>query len=233
MSRQLWNGILSVIPVPVISKCQEVPTPGKARLHLDPVFDVSYEVHISEARDSFSLISTARRCMHELCWLPAARAYTLGLYVDDAYVNRARTYPSESIESDIFDKSCPKTFVLQFASEKDIRHIRNGFGRSLESFLESRCYPDAQAVVQRFLAVLDGVTSTHKGDKIKISCNPSHDRFSVQYNASTSVDVSDHAEVLTEWVHWTYIGSGGDIASSSVKYPTMQKQMKTNYNSLV
>ncbi|CEM37684.1 unnamed protein product [Vitrella brassicaformis CCMP3155] len=79
-------------------------------------------------------ISSAPRCMQNACWFPPARAYSLGLYLDqgllNSYMDTGQTEPGL-----LFDDSVDKTFRFVFVSEKDPRHIRDGFARALRNAL--------------------------------------------------------------------------------------------------
>ncbi len=222
ISRILRMGHISA---PVVAGCDDGGSSS-----MDPYFHVAFDMQMpagNYAREQ-RLVATARRCMHELCWFPPARAYALGLYADVASLNRIKTYEQtpDSVAASTFDMHTPKTFVLRFSSEKDICHIRNGFGKSLERYLLSQGVSDPQPLCRMFLSSLEGISKTAKGDTLRIFCDPQ--KVVIQYNVRDPVTIIAGADILTAWMHWMYLGVGGDVASRDVKYPTMQKQIKAS-----
>jgi hypothetical protein len=191
----------------------------------DQLFDVHIPKHIyvkgfQGSKQQQDLFATAHRCMNNWCFLKPARAYVLGLFVDHAALNRLKAHADVS-RDDIFTADCPKSFVLYFASSKDIKHIKRGFTRSFENFIKNR--PELQLnMIQHFLAVLDGQEGLSRGDFIRVSCQPALNTLTVAFNDKTEV-VIPNAAGLIDWIHSLYVGLE---SNPTARYVSMQQKLR-------
>jgi hypothetical protein len=195
----------------------------------DTIHDQLFDVHIPQkvfvkgAHGSSyqqDLFATAHRCMNNWCFLKPARAYVLGLFVDHAALNRLKAHPTVCTE-DVFRTDCPKSFVLFFASSKDIKHIRRGFMRSFETFIKTR--PELPlSLISRFLAVLDGTESLARGDFIRVSCQPATKTLTVAFNDTCEI-VIPNADGLIDWIHSLYVGLE---STRPARYASMQQKLR-------
>jgi hypothetical protein len=159
--------------------------------------------------------------MNNWCFLKPARAYVLGLFVDSAALNRLRTHSSTVSREDVFKTDCPKSFVLYFASSKDIKHIRRGFSRSFETFVKSR--PELSLLLMtEFLAVLEGVEHLKRGDFIRVSCHPATSSVTVSYNDEREISIGNAAGLI-DWVHSLYVGLE---SNPQARYASMQQKLR-------
>jgi hypothetical protein len=101
------------------------------------------------------IVASAPRSMHELHWLPLARAYVLTILCDR----------EQATEFEWTSASVPKSFVFSFAQSKDAKHVINGFCRSL-----NWAGVDA-GVAEEVVSVLRGV-DVQKGDELVMVCDP-------------------------------------------------------------
>ena len=198
----------------------------------DDLFDVDIprNIHvrgIHGSRNQQDLFATAHRCMNNWCFLKPARAYVLGLFVDHAALNRLRTTSQVSRE-DIFKTDCPKSFVLYFASAKDIKHVRRGFQRSFETFIKDKPNLVFSAIGQ-FLAVLDGTDKLSKGDFIRVSCQPATRTLTVTFNDVEEI-VIPQADGLIDWIHSLYVGLE---SNPTARYVCMQQKLRLTDPSIV
>jgi hypothetical protein len=181
-------------------------------------FDPLFQIHIPHSIcDNFGTSRThvlhgiAHRCMHDLCWFKPARAYILGLYLDTAVVNRIKAHVDD-LRGVASHLDCPKTFVLFFASDKDLQHIRKGFERSYVNFVREKeratgvgAVSGSMSMISRFLRALDDRESLKKGDRLEISCIPSMDTMQVTLTGMDPVVITE-ASLLIEWMHSLYLG---------------------------
>ena len=98
-------------------------------------------------------MASACRSMHELHWLPLARAYVLTVLVDRKFVD---PWTSPGV---------PKTFAFTFAQTKDVKHVVSGFTRSLQWAQVDTL------LVHQLVAVLQGHTVC-RGDVFVVRCDP-------------------------------------------------------------
>lgn len=87
-----------------------------------------------------SFISCAPRCMQDACWIPYARAYSLGLYVDELRLSSSQRQGMNPLE--ILDPQVDKTLRFVFVGEKNTAHIENGWERALVQALPKKGDPD-------------------------------------------------------------------------------------------
>jgi len=165
--------------------------------------------------------------MHDLCWFKPARAYALGLYVDSAMMNRLRTHHENPVE-EMARVDCPKTFILFFASSKDLKHIRKGFERSFQNFIcesEKLAGSDnlvyANHAIGAFLAALGNRDSLKKGDRLEIVCHPSSGEIHVNLTGGNRILIPN-ASLLIEWIHFLYLGLE---SRPEARYKSMQQKL--------
>ena len=191
----------------------------------DQLFDVYipkqiFVKGIHGSKQQQDLFATAHRCMNNWCFLKPARAYVLGLFVDHAALNRLRAQSAVSRE-EVFTTNCPKSFVLYFASSKDIKHIKRGFTRSFENFIRDR--PELQlSMINHFLAVLDGKEKLSRNDFIRVSCQPATQTLRVSFNDTTEISVPN-AQGLIDWIHSLYVGLE---SNPTARYVSMQQKLR-------
>ena len=211
------TSLLGSVPV----RCESTPTPT---VH-DQLFDVRIPGNISvQASGQQDLFATAHRCMNNWCFLKPARAYVLGLYVDRPALNRLRTHSPDTTSvsrEDVFRTDCPKSFVLFFASSKDSKHIKRGFGRSFENFIQSRPELD-MSLINRFLTVMDGRDGLKSGDFIRVSCVPVSRTVVVSFNDDSEVRIDD-AQGLIDWIHSLYVGLE---SNPQARYASIQSKLR-------
>ena len=107
------------------------------------------------ALDSHVAVTCAPRSMHELHWLPLARAYVLTVLVDE----------TEEMSGNWTSPDIPKTFNFAFAQSKDSKHVVTGFSRSLKwAGVEGD-------LSESLVAVLRG-REVHRGDFLSLRCEP-------------------------------------------------------------
>lgn len=222
----MQKSLLRFNKLTVALACESVSTDSD--LHVDSLFGISLPTIVASASNARSqhLLAIGHRCMHDACWFPPARAYTVGVYMDPAIRNR-----SAASGVDFADvartTSCPKSFVLYFASSKDLKHIRKGFERSYTGFL--RTHPtsqDATDLIHDFLAIFADRTSLSRDDQLRISCHPSSNSVEVCLRGSPPI-IINNAEPLIAWLHHMYLGLGPE---SPARYPGMQRELLTDLN---
>jgi hypothetical protein len=166
--------------------------------------------------------------MHDLCWFKPSRAYVLGLYLDTAALNRIRTHPGDITKTSA-NIDCPKTFVLFFAADKDLKHIRKGFERSYYNFMKTRgrlmdaesSRYDVDSPMGEFLNSLGNGHSLKKGDRLQITCTPSMATVHVSMTGGEPLHIQN-ASLLIEWLHSLYLG----LESQPVaRYRGMQEKL--------
>ncbi|EER15921.1 hypothetical protein Pmar_PMAR003378 [Perkinsus marinus ATCC 50983] len=155
---------------------------------------------------SHVIVGAAPRCMQNLCWFPPARAYALGIYVSEAHLNRVKA-DGGSTDS-VFGPAVEKTFYFNFITKKDSKHVRQGFERSMNSYLDvievSGRQRPAQEQVSEFIAVLKG-KELQKGDVLEVQCLPSERRVVVKFNGEVEADI--RGTVLIHVLHAIYFGN--------------------------
>jgi hypothetical protein len=117
--------------------------------------------------------------MHELHWLPLARAYVLTVLVDRNFVDE---FPWTS-------PAVPKTLAFTFVQSKDSKHVVSGFSRSL-----------AWAQVEESLAaavvsVLRG-KEVRRGDVLRLVCDPQSGQVRVRLSGEGERQIEE--EVIVE-----------------------------------
>jgi hypothetical protein len=146
-------------------------------------------------------ISAAPRCMHDLCWLPPARAYVLGTMVSEHALNRARV--SSSTAEQLLHIDTEKSFVFVFAAAKDAQHVRRGFSNSLK-------WAGAGESAEKFASLVNGA-GLQRGDKLHAICFPTENRLEVRFvsvdnlRCQTTFFTGDDAKRLTEALHRLYL----------------------------
>ncbi|KAF4691513.1 hypothetical protein FOZ60_015374 [Perkinsus olseni] len=155
---------------------------------------------------SHVIVGAAPRCMQNVCWFPPARAYALGIYVSEAHLNRVKA-DGGSADS-VFAPAVEKTFYYNFITKKDSKHVRQGFERSMNSYLDvievSGKQKPAQEQVSEFIAVLKG-KELQKGDVLEVQCLPSERRVVVKFNGEVEADI--RGTVLIHVLHAIYFGN--------------------------
>ncbi len=145
--------------------------------------------------------------------------------MDHAALNRLRTQsvdPSVKVSrEDVFKTECPKSFVLFFASSKDMKHIRRGFTRSFETFIKDKPGTPISRISD-FLAVLDGIVKLERGDFIRVSCLASTQTITVSLNDAREV-VLHNADTLIDWIHSLYVGLE---SNPTARYVSMQQTLR-------
>lgn len=158
-------------------------------------------------------VSAAPRCMHDLCWLPPARAYVLGTMINEHALNRARVagVPAEQLLS----VDTEKTFLFVFAGAKDAQHVRRGFGNSLR-------WAGAGETAEKFASLVSGA-GLQKGDRLHAICFPLESRLEVRFESSdgkvrqTTAFTGDDALRLINALHRLYL--------SQERYPSIAEKI--------
>ena len=206
-----------------VVKCE---SPNVTDRLYDQQFDITIPNYINPPEQGLNhqdLFATAYRCMHDVCWFKPARAYVLGLFVDRGAINRLRSQ-NEVSRDDVFDTNCPKSFVLFFASTKDIKHIHKGFTRSFESFTKRAALPSSDLdLIGEFMSVLDGRKNLNKDDYIRISCLPAQQEVVVSFNDISEIKIPN-AKPLIDWIHSLYVGLE---SNPNARYRSIQKKLRT------
>lgn len=70
-------------------------------------------------------VASAPRCINDLCWVKALRAYSLGLYVDEGAISKAKDVQQ------LLGTETEKTLVFKFPIKRDRHHSVKGFERAL------------------------------------------------------------------------------------------------------
>ena len=158
-------------------------------------------------------VSAAPRCMHDLCWLPPARAYVLGTMINEHALNRARA--SGASAEQLLSLDTEKSFVFVFAGAKDAQHVRRGFGNSLR-------WAGAGETAEKFASLVNG-SGLQKGDRLHAICFPNESRLEVRFESNdgkikqVTVFTGDDAVRLMAALHRLYL--------SQDRYPSIANKI--------
>ncbi|KAF8819285.1 hypothetical protein IE077_001244 [Cardiosporidium cionae] len=96
-------------------------------------FPTEIEIYIESrlSPKTETLLAAAPKCFKDLCWLPMARAFSLGVYVNKEKVRSKFGDTFHKDPSVCFNTDVEKTMRLVFVSGKNKNHIIEGFGRAL------------------------------------------------------------------------------------------------------
>ena len=214
--------IASLVPEPQIVTCSETKNTNMVNNHR---FEMSIPSSVVRSTGTLELFGVARRCMHDMCWFTPARAYVLGIYAEPALINRA-SVANENPTASLITTEIPKTFVLYFASQKDSRHIKNGFERSYIRFAAKHApeSPDRHSI-NELLSIFATKTTVHRNDCISLCCVPGEGILRVSFNGEPEIQI-EQAHGLIKWLHWLYLGL--DVEPQA-RYPSMQRELLDDF----
>lgn len=152
-------GLLSAFFVSLIRTTKRLSTTA----HCEDLRDKYFGLRAPQMIGNHIAVASACRSMHELHWLPLARAYILTVLADRNFVEE---FPWTS-------PAVPKTLTFTFAQSKDSKHVVSGFSRSLAwAKVEGHL---AEAVI----SVLRG-KEVRRGDVLQIVCEPQSGNVTVR-----------------------------------------------------
>jgi hypothetical protein len=163
-------------------------------------------------------VSASPRCMQEMCWFTPARAYVLGLYVDEGALGRALVTSPDALPQTLLAPTVDKTFVIQFVSSKDSRHIKTGFRRSL-----SRSFDSGDTDAADDIATLIGMlpnADIQAGDCLYFNCLVSENRTVLTW-------VPKEGQRVTKMVKGSRLGDAfhGLYLAEKARYPRMKRDL--------
>ncbi|KFH17145.1 hypothetical protein TGMAS_274100 [Toxoplasma gondii MAS] len=161
---------------------QEKPQPPR-RFH-EPVLAVDFpetflpqKTFGKQAPVPHDCVAVAPRCMHDICWIPAARAYAVAVYVNrdslegwkEWYTQRRhatekglKAEEEQEALSLLFAPEIEKTLVFTFVGNKNPEHILKGFHRALANSvprnMDAGCKDALYKEVQAFIQALRSCT---------------------------------------------------------------------------
>lgn len=112
-----------------VSACESLPNQNTSDAVKEPFTGIEFP----RSKDDYLLLGTAVRCMLGQCKFAKARAYAVGLYVED--VNNVHQWIPKNSNEEVFSRMlrAPLARRLVLVMDKDVagHHIAKGFDRSL------------------------------------------------------------------------------------------------------
>lgn len=112
-----------------VSACESLPNQNTSDAVKEPFTGIEFP----RSKDDYLLLGTAVRCMLGQCKFAKARAYAVGLYVED--VNNVHQWMPKNSNEEVFSRMlrAPLARRLVLVMDKDVagHHIAKGFDRSL------------------------------------------------------------------------------------------------------
>lgn len=134
-----WDSTLAMAPLAALAIIQPssplqlegTRNPEKAREPFTGIeFDWKREIAQDEAKGDYHLLGTAVRCMLGQCKFAKARAYAVGLYVEDECKELGKA-SEEALFQALLMMHTPRSLVLVMDQDVAGHHIAKGFDRSL------------------------------------------------------------------------------------------------------
>merc|ERR1711924_180095 len=126
-------------------------------------------------------------------------------YVEESQLQRAKASAAADLPGVVFSRGVDKTFRFVFVGSKDVRHIRNGFERSLMNYVD-KTDEDGRKQIYAFLSVLPDTGSVNAQDSVQATCLPAEGRVVITFDSpGRTRSVTVEGSVLLVGLHRLFL----------------------------